>query len=138
MSFSFPTEPIPWAKLQITITQISKKIQSPCGAGAGGGWSLSFGIWFVICILLFVIYFERKREVEGGAFVWKGFGPNAAAVALHDSLYDGQSKTGAFNSGVFMQSAEWLEQHLFILLVEADAVIPHGVCNKTVLHNTSD
>src|SRR5579871_2628949 len=66
---------------------------------------------------------DRKREVKSRSAVRFGFNPNAAAIALHDSLADGQSDSRAGILFARMQTLEDAEDPFTVLRFDSDSVV---------------
>src|SRR5438093_1586472 len=65
-----------------------------------------------------------EGEVEGGALIGLGVGPDASAVALDDALHDGQADSGPLVLLGPVQPLEDAEQLVGVAHVEADPVVP--------------
>lgn len=70
-----------------------------------------------------VVSFGFQREVERGAGVDRALRPDLSAVALDDSLDDGQTHTGAFELVVVVQPLERIEEFGRVLRIESGAVV---------------
>src|ERR1700738_1619901 len=64
-----------------------------------------------------------RREVKCRALIDRCFGPDTAAVALDDALYDRQADTGACEILRTVQSLKHVEHLVGILHIEADPVV---------------
>src|SRR6202162_579869 len=65
-------------------------------------------------------------EVERCASIDGRLGPDAPAMALDDSLHDGEADTGAFEVLGAMHSLKYAEQLAGVLGIEADAFSAAG------------
>src|SRR5580658_7783630 len=74
-----------------------------------------------------------QSEVEGGALVDGGFGPDAAAVAEDDALDDGEADAGAFVLFGSVHPLEDAEEASGVLHLEASAVVAHKINKLLVL-----
>src|ERR1043166_166543 len=68
-----------------------------------------------------------QGEIKRGAVVHLRFGPNPAAVSMHDAVHNGQSHTGALKLVGGVQPLENAEEPLGVLHVEARAVVLHEI-----------
>ena len=82
--------------------------------------------------------FPFQGEIEGGALIDLGFGPDAAAVAVQDALHQGQADAGALVIFHRMQALEDAKQLVGVLHVEADAVIADEIDGFAVLPLAAD
>src|SRR5687768_3851013 len=69
----------------------------------------------------------RQGEMEAGALAGTALGPDAAAVAGHDALHDGEPDAGARELVGAVQPLEYAEELSDVAHVEADAVVAHPV-----------
>jgi hypothetical protein len=60
---------------------------------------------------------ERSASIDGR------LGPDAPAVALDDSLHDGEADTGAFEVLGAVHPLKYAEQFAGVLGIEADSVV---------------
>src|SRR6202051_1977937 len=67
----------------------------------------------------------RKRKVEGRTFIYRSLATDLPAMAVNDALDGGQSYSRAFKLFRQMQTLKDAEQLVYVLHVEAGAVVPH-------------
>src|ERR1035437_8806820 len=65
----------------------------------------------------------RDGEIEGGAFINRGFGPEVPAVLAHDPVHGGQPDAGALEVLGPMEALEYAEQFVGVFHIKADAVV---------------
>src|SRR3954468_5152907 len=64
-----------------------------------------------------------KGEIEGGAAIGLGFGPNLAAVFANDALHRGKPNPAAFKFSRGMKPLKGCEQLLRPIQIEADTIV---------------
>src|SRR5689334_19100467 len=75
----------------------------------------------------------RQGEVEGGAAVGVGIGPDPAAVAMGEPRDGGQADAGAGELGLCVEALEDAEEFVAVGHVEAGAVVADEVGGLAVV-----
>src|SRR5215213_625228 len=75
---------------------------------------------------------RAKREPERSTLILRGFCPDFSAVALHDSLHDGEANAAAGKLLPRVQTLEHPEKLVRMLHGEARAVVLHEVSAFTI------
>ena len=75
--------------------------------------------------VLFLVGPHRELKVERGALARYRCGPAAAAMLLHDALYDGQADASAFELIGSVQAFEHAEDLFALRGIEAHAIVLH-------------
>src|SRR5438105_8426440 len=74
-----------------------------------------------------LVRLPSQCEIERCTLVRSRFGPDAAAVTLHDALHERQSNAGAFVILGAVEPLKYAEQLVCVAHVEAHSVVAHPI-----------